>query len=84
MLIPLLFLQDLDPKALPTCECLKDTVARVLPYWNDAIVPMMKVSLLNSFLTDNRIDLNDFFFFIKLFYLFRIYIMDYQVHFKIY
>jgi 2,3-bisphosphoglycerate-dependent phosphoglycerate mutase len=29
----------LDPKALPLTESLKDTVARFLPYWHDAIVP---------------------------------------------
>jgi 2,3-bisphosphoglycerate-dependent phosphoglycerate mutase len=27
------------PKDMPLTECLKDTVARVLPYWNDAIAP---------------------------------------------
>lgn len=32
----------LDPKCIPSCECLKDTVARVLPYWSDAIVPQLK------------------------------------------
>ncbi len=26
---------------VPLTECLKDTVARVLPYWNDTIVPSM-------------------------------------------
>ena len=30
---------SLDQKALPHTECLKDTVARVLPYWNDVICP---------------------------------------------
>jgi 2,3-bisphosphoglycerate-dependent phosphoglycerate mutase len=29
----------LDPKALPLAESLKDTVARFLPYWHDAIAP---------------------------------------------
>jgi 2,3-bisphosphoglycerate-dependent phosphoglycerate mutase len=29
----------IDPKALPLTECLKDTVARVVPYWTDEIVP---------------------------------------------
>lgn len=33
---------DLDPRALPTTECLKDTVARFLPYWQDAIVPALQ------------------------------------------
>src|SRR4029079_10875736 len=28
---------DLDPRALPTTECLKDTVQRFVPYWQDAI-----------------------------------------------
>jgi len=28
--------------ALPLTECLKDTVARVLPYWNDAIAPAIR------------------------------------------
>ena len=27
---------------VPRTECLKDTVARVLPYWNDAIAPAMR------------------------------------------
>lgn len=27
---------------LPTTECLKDTVARVLPYWNETIAPAVK------------------------------------------
>ncbi len=33
---------NLDPRILPLTECLKDTVARVLPYWDDAIVPALK------------------------------------------
>lgn len=33
---------NLDPRTLPTTECLKDTVARFLPYWQDAIVPALK------------------------------------------
>ena len=33
---------DLDPRTLPTTECLKDTVERFLPYWQDAIVPALK------------------------------------------
>ncbi len=33
---------ELDPRTLPTTECLKDTVARFLPYWQDAIVPALK------------------------------------------
>ena len=31
----------LQPGQVPLTECLKDTVARVLPYWNDTIVPSM-------------------------------------------
>ena len=27
---------------LPVTECLKDTIARVLPYWQDTIVPLMR------------------------------------------
>jgi 2,3-bisphosphoglycerate-dependent phosphoglycerate mutase len=30
---------DLPPEARPRTECLKDVVARLLPYWYDAIVP---------------------------------------------
>jgi len=33
---------DLDPRTLPTTECLKDTVVRFLPYWQDEIVPALK------------------------------------------
>ncbi|XP_033756595.1 probable phosphoglycerate mutase [Pecten maximus] len=32
----------LDASVVPRCECLKDTVARVLPYWHDIIVPTIK------------------------------------------
>lgn len=32
----------LDPSLLPGTECLKDVVARVLPYWNDSIVPQLR------------------------------------------
>ncbi|MFM8847674.1 MAG: 2,3-diphosphoglycerate-dependent phosphoglycerate mutase [Actinomycetota bacterium] len=32
----------LDPALLPASECLKDVVARVLPYWNEAIVPQLR------------------------------------------
>ena len=31
--------QDVTPKDLPLTECLKDTIERVLPYWEDTIVP---------------------------------------------
>lgn len=30
------------PDKLPTTECLKDTVARVLPFWNDSIAPAIR------------------------------------------
>jgi len=30
---------DLPPEARPKTECLKDVVARMLPYWYDAVVP---------------------------------------------
>jgi 2,3-bisphosphoglycerate-dependent phosphoglycerate mutase len=33
---------NVPPEQLPLTECLKDTVERVLPYWNDEIVPDMK------------------------------------------
>ena len=32
----------LDPKDIPLTECLKDTVARVLPYWHQTIVPAVQ------------------------------------------
>jgi 2,3-bisphosphoglycerate-dependent phosphoglycerate mutase len=33
---------DLDPKLIPDTECLKDTVARVMPYWNDVLAPAIR------------------------------------------
>ena len=39
-------LQQYDASVVPACECLKDTVARVLPYWHDIIVPTIKVRLI--------------------------------------
>lgn len=33
---------DLTPDELPLTECLKDTVARFLPYWHDTIAPTIK------------------------------------------
>jgi 2,3-bisphosphoglycerate-dependent phosphoglycerate mutase len=33
---------DLQPTELPTTECLKDTVARVMPYWNERIAPAIR------------------------------------------
>ena len=32
----------IDPAELPVTECLKDTVARVLPYWNASIAPAVR------------------------------------------
>lgn len=34
--------RDLDRRALPKAESLKDTIDRVLPYWHDAIVPAIR------------------------------------------
>jgi 2,3-bisphosphoglycerate-dependent phosphoglycerate mutase len=33
---------NLEPYELPMTECLKDTVARVLPYWHETIAPAIK------------------------------------------
>ena len=33
---------DLPPEIMPRTECLKDVVARMLPYWYDAIVPDLR------------------------------------------
>lgn len=33
---------ELSEQELPLTECLKDTVARVMPYWNDTIAPTIK------------------------------------------
>ncbi len=35
----------LAPDALPAAECLKDVVARVLPWWHDAVVPQLRAGL---------------------------------------
>src|SRR5690606_19678104 len=32
----------LDPAEVPMTECLKDTVARVLPFWNETIAPAVR------------------------------------------
>jgi 2,3-bisphosphoglycerate-dependent phosphoglycerate mutase len=32
----------LKPEDIPLTECLKDTVARVLPFWNDTVAPAIK------------------------------------------
>jgi 2,3-bisphosphoglycerate-dependent phosphoglycerate mutase len=34
--------QDLAPQDVPLTECLKDTVARFLPYWHETIAPAIK------------------------------------------
>ena len=34
--------RDLSPAELPLTECLKDTVARFLPYWHGTIAPAIK------------------------------------------
>ncbi|MFT3664707.1 2,3-diphosphoglycerate-dependent phosphoglycerate mutase [Piscinibacter sp.] len=34
--------EKLAPGEVPLTECLKDTVARVLPYWNDTIAPAIR------------------------------------------
>ena len=33
----------IDPRVLPASESLKDTLARVLPFWNDRIVAELKL-----------------------------------------
>ncbi|MFA7565770.1 MAG: 2,3-diphosphoglycerate-dependent phosphoglycerate mutase [Alkalispirochaeta sp.] len=33
---------DLKPSEIPNTECLKDTVARFLPYWHETIAPTIK------------------------------------------
>lgn len=35
--------QGISKKEIPKAECLKDTVARVLPYWHEEIVPTIKL-----------------------------------------
>lgn len=34
--------EKLQPGQVPLTECLKDTVARVLPFWNDSMAPAIK------------------------------------------
>src|SRR5699024_11289877 len=34
--------RNLDPRLLPAGECLQEPVARVVPFWNDAIVPALR------------------------------------------
>ncbi|WP_027014778.1 2,3-diphosphoglycerate-dependent phosphoglycerate mutase [Comamonas composti] len=33
---------DLQPEQVPLTECLKDTVARVLPFWNETVAPSIQ------------------------------------------
>jgi 2,3-bisphosphoglycerate-dependent phosphoglycerate mutase len=33
----------LSPEQIPLTECLKDTVARVMPFWNEALAPAIKL-----------------------------------------
>ena len=33
---------DIEPSEFPRTECLKDTVARFLPYWHETIAPAVK------------------------------------------
>jgi 2,3-bisphosphoglycerate-dependent phosphoglycerate mutase len=35
----------LAPEQIPSTECLKDVVARVLPYWHDVLVPQLRAGL---------------------------------------
>lgn len=35
----------IDRADLPATECLKDVVARVLPYWNDEVVPQLRADM---------------------------------------
>lgn len=37
-----LIAEGLDPHVLPATECLKDVLARVLPYWDDVIAPQIR------------------------------------------
>ena len=34
--------RHLKPEEIPATECLQDTVARVVPFWNDSIVPALQ------------------------------------------
>jgi len=34
--------EGLDPTLLPATECLKDVLERVLPYWNEVVVPQLR------------------------------------------
>ena len=37
--------ERLAPDVLPATECLKDVVARVLPYWHDRVIPQLRAGL---------------------------------------
>ncbi len=36
--------QNIKPEEFPLTECLKDTVARVLPFWNESIAPAIRAN----------------------------------------
>ena len=40
--------RDLDPGDIPRTECLKDVVARTVPYWESAIVPDLRAAAAQS------------------------------------
>jgi 2,3-bisphosphoglycerate-dependent phosphoglycerate mutase len=40
--------RDLDPADLPRTECLKDVVARTVPYWESAIVPDLRATAVHG------------------------------------
>ncbi len=35
--------EDMKPREIPLAECLKDTVNRFLPYWNETILPQIEM-----------------------------------------
>lgn len=35
--------EDMKPREIPLAECLKDTVDRFLPYWNETILPQLEM-----------------------------------------
>jgi 2,3-bisphosphoglycerate-dependent phosphoglycerate mutase len=35
--------EDMKPREIPLAECLKDTVDRFLPYWNEVILPQLEL-----------------------------------------
>jgi 2,3-bisphosphoglycerate-dependent phosphoglycerate mutase len=40
--------RDLDPGDIPRTECLKDVVARTVPYWESAIVPDLRAAAVSG------------------------------------